>query len=160
MEFFANNIREGQFKQYGRNAQSPIKTLIQLYTNKSMTTLETGETVLHFEYLIKRWCSTNVYSDFIAFEQMEGSSGSLYPNPNVTWNGSSEKVSIINLHPNQLVSDSDNDTIPELVSDSDDDTLNKNGSCPLGHDKQGSKCSHCGSLNKNEYYVLDSSLYL
>ena len=60
-----------------------------------------------------------------------GSSGSLYPNPNVTWCGSSEKVSII-----QLVSDSDDaddDTIPELVSDSDDDTLNNKGSCLLGH---------------------------
>ena len=59
------------------------------------------------------------------------SSGSLYPNPNVTWNGwnnssgngSSGRVSIINLHPNQLVSDSDDDTIPELVSDSDDNTI-------------------------------------
>ena len=157
MEFFANNIREGQFKQYGRNAQSPIKTLIQLYTNKSITTLETGETVLHFEYLIKRWCSTNVYSDFIAFEQMEGSSGSLYPNPNVTWNGSSEKVSIINLHPNQLVSDSDSDddTIPELVSDSDDDTLNKNGSCPLGVEKQLQGLCMSRSLQKDENIEKD-----
>ena len=62
MEFFANNIREGQFGQYGRKGQSPIETLIQLYTNKSMITLKTGETVLHFEYLIKRWCSTDVYN--------------------------------------------------------------------------------------------------
>mgnify|MGYP002637828983 CR=1 FL=1 len=62
--------------------------------------------------------------------------------------------SMFNLHPNQLVSDADDDTIPELVSDSDDDTLNNKGSCPLGHDKQGSKCSHCGSLNNNGSCLL------
>ena len=28
-------------------------------------------------------------------------------------------------------------------------SLNKDGSCPHGHDVQGSKCSHCGSLNKD-----------
>lgn len=61
MEFFANEIRKEQFKQRGIKKQSPIETLMKLYTNKSMITLETGESVLYFEYLIKRWCSTNVY---------------------------------------------------------------------------------------------------
>ena len=61
MDFFANEIRKEQFKQYGRETQSPIEYLIQLYTNKNMITLATGETVLHFEYLINRWCSPNVY---------------------------------------------------------------------------------------------------
>ena len=61
MEFFAKKIREGQFKEGGRMIQSPIVSLINLYTNKRKTTTQTGETVLYFEYLIKRWCSTNVY---------------------------------------------------------------------------------------------------
>jgi hypothetical protein len=61
MKFFANEIRNEQFKQCGRRTQSPIETLIKLYTNKSMITLSSGETVLHFEYLVKLWCSDQTY---------------------------------------------------------------------------------------------------
>ena len=61
MEIFAVKIREGQKQKGGEMYQSPIMSLMKLYTNKSMITLETGETVLHFEHLIKSWCSTNVY---------------------------------------------------------------------------------------------------
>ena len=75
----------------------------------------------------------------------------LYPNPNVTWNGSSGKVSIINLLEALIA------VIGEILSiiDKQESTgstcshcgsLNKNGSChDIGHDKQGLKCS------QNEY---------
>jgi hypothetical protein len=61
MEFFAKEIMKEQFRQYGKNHVSSIKHLMRLYTNKIMITRRTGETVIHFEYLIKYWCSTNVY---------------------------------------------------------------------------------------------------
>ena len=61
MEFFSVKIREGQKQKGGEMYQSPIMSLMEIYINKSMITLETGKEVLHFEYLIKSWCSINVY---------------------------------------------------------------------------------------------------
>ena len=57
MEFFATKIREGQDKYGGKTLVSPIKTLMELYTNQTMIVTNTGERVLHFEFLIKSWCS-------------------------------------------------------------------------------------------------------
>jgi len=61
MEVFAEKIREGQHQKGGRKCQSPIDTLMKLYAEKIKITLETGENVLHFDYLISRWCSLEVY---------------------------------------------------------------------------------------------------
>ena len=61
MEFFAVKIREGQFQKGGRKCQSPIESLMELYAEKIKVKLETGENVLHFDYLISRWCSLEVY---------------------------------------------------------------------------------------------------
>jgi len=69
MDFFAEEIRKGQFIKGGCNNQSPIVSLINLYTNKSIITLKTGKEVLHFEYLIKRWCSTNVYDLYMKLKK-------------------------------------------------------------------------------------------